>query len=259
MAEKLRIAIADDNRELIELVDEHMKAQDDMTLVAHAYNGQECMKMVKQTEMDILILDIIMPHMDGMSVLEEIQTINVTERPKVIMLTAFGHEEYTRKAVELGASYYVLKPFDMDTLMQKVKQVSDLPINGRLSETATKINHESLDQSISHLLREIGVPAHIKGYHYIKEAIELVHRNVDALNSITKVLYPHVAERFDTTPSRVERAIRHAIEVAWGRGDVDVIAETFSHTINKAKSKPTNSEFIAMVSERIRREWSESQ
>lgn len=257
MAKKLRIAIADDNRELIELVDEHIKEQDDMTLVAHAYNGQECMKMIKQTNMDILILDIIMPHMDGMSVLEEIQSIEEGDRPKVIMLTAFGHEEYTRKAVELGASYYILKPFDMDTLMHKVKQVADLPKKGRRPEKEIRVSHESLDESISHLLREIGVPAHIKGYHYIKEAIEMVQYDVDVLNSITKVMYPEVARRFDTTPSRVERAIRHAVEVAWGRGDVDVIAETFSHTINRSKSKPTNSEFIAMVSDRIRREWSE--
>lgn len=251
---KLRIAIADDNRELIELVDEYVKAQDDMVLVAHAYNGQECMKMIRQTEMDILILDIIMPHMDGMSVLEEIQDINEAERPRVVMLTAFGHEDYTKKAVELGASYYVLKPFDMDTLMQKVKQVWYMP-NTHRQASNSGINQSTLDQAVSHLLREIGVPAHIKGYHYLREAITMVYEEVDLLSSVTKILYPEIAIRFDTTASRVERAIRHAIEVAWGRGNVEAIAETFSHTINKAKSKPTNSEFIAMMADRIRREW----
>lgn len=254
MVGKLRIAIADDNRELIELVDEYIKNQEDMTLVAHAYNGQECMKMIKQTEMDILILDIIMPHMDGMSVLEEIQSIDEEERPRVVMLTAFGHEDYTKKAVELGASYYVLKPFDMDTLMHKVKQVWNMPKSYRHSANGG-LTQKTLDQAVSHLIREIGVPAHIKGYHYLREAITMVYEDVTILNSITKVLYPEIAKCFDTTPSRVERAIRHAIEVAWGRGNVEAIAETFSHTINKAKSKPTNSEFIAMMADRIHREW----
>ena len=255
----IKVAIADDNKDLVQLIDQYIRQQNDMELISEAYNGQECLTIVEETDPDVLILDIIMPHMDGIAVLENVNNMPADKRPAIIMLTAFGQEDVTKRAVELGVSYYFLKPFDMETLMNKIRDVSG---NGSgaassvlhaLNETANApVNTLSLDQNISKLLQEIGVPAHIKGYQYLREAITIVFEDVDVLNSITKVLYPRVAELHATTPSRVERAIRHAIEVAWSRGDVETISKMFSHTINKSKAKPTNSEFIAMIADKLR-------
>jgi two-component system response regulator (stage 0 sporulation protein A) len=224
--QKIQVLLADDNREFTHLLSEFIGEQEDMEIVGVAYNGNEVLRFLEQQRdlPDVLILDIIMPHLDGLGVLEKMREMNLPTQPKIIMLTAFGQENITQKAVQLGASYYILKPFDMDTLTNRITSI----------------------------IHEIGVPAHIKGYQYLREAITMVYNNIEILGAITKTLYPAIAEKYKTTPSRVERAIRHAIEVAWTRGNIDSISFIFGYTINISKSKPTNSEFIAMVADKLR-------
>ncbi|PYZ94365.1 sporulation transcription factor Spo0A [Salipaludibacillus keqinensis] len=256
--EKLKVCVADDNRELVHLLEDYIHSQEDMEVVAKAYNGQECLNVVEEVLPDVLILDIIMPHLDGLAVLEKLNDIQLEKRPNIIMLTAFGQEDVTKKAVDLGAAYYVLKPFDMDTLMNKIRDVAGQGVayTRRPAMSAAEIRRENkpmnLDASITSIIHEIGVPAHIKGYMYLREAITMVYNDIELLGSITKVLYPDIAKKFNTTASRVERAIRHAIEVAWSRGNIESISKMFGYTVNVSKAKPTNSEFIAMVADKLR-------
>jgi two-component system, response regulator, stage 0 sporulation protein A len=254
---KIRIAIADDNREFAELLEEHLSRQEDMEVIGVAYNGSEVLELLQNVTPDVLILDIIMPHLDGLGVLEQVQELNLSPAPQIVMLTAFGQESITQRAVELGASYYILKPFDMDVLTHRIRQMRGHSITSprfRVSTNSFQTKGNNLDVNITHVIHEIGVPAHIKGYLYLREAITMVYNEVDLLGAITKILYPRIAEKYNTTPSRVERAIRHAIEVAWNRGNMDSIRSLFGYTINVAKAKPTNSEFIAMVADKLRLE-----
>jgi two-component system response regulator (stage 0 sporulation protein A) len=196
-----------------------------------------------------------MPHLDGLGVLEQIQQMDLDPLPKIVMLTAFGQENITQRAVELGASYYILKPFDMDVLTERIRQMTGIatPTAPRVRATIPVPSRlGNLDANITNVIHEIGVPAHIKGYLYLREAITMVYNEVDLLGAITKTLYPRIAKKFNTTPSRVERAIRHAIEVAWSRGNMESIKNLFGYTINVTKAKPTNSEFIAMVADKLR-------
>jgi two-component system response regulator (stage 0 sporulation protein A) len=253
---KIKVFIVDDNRELVGLLEEFISSQEDMEISGVAYNGQECLELLQDAKPDVLILDIIMPHLDGLGVLQQLRENG--EMPNVIMLTAFGQEDVTKKAVELGASYFILKPFDMNNLASQIRQVS-----GKSSPIIKKTSHPSirteqkpknLDASITSIIHEIGVPAHIKGYLYLREAISMVYNDIELLGSITKVLYPDIAKKYNTTASRVERAIRHAIEVAWSRGNIDSISSLFGYTVSMSKAKPTNSEFIAMVADKLRLE-----
>jgi len=252
---KISVVLADDNREFVGLLEEYINTQSDMSVSGVAYNGNDVLKIVQERVPDIIILDIIMPHLDGLAVLEQIQAMRLTPQPKIIMLTAFGQEEITKRAVELGASYYILKPFDMDILAQRIRQMigsktSFIPV----MKTSSMIQNKgrNLDANITSIIHEIGEPAHIKGYLYLREAITMVYNDVELLGSITKVLYPDIAKKFNTTASRVERAIRHAIEVAWSRGNLDSISSLFGYTVSNTKAKPTNSEFIAMVADKLR-------
>ncbi|GAB6929880.1 sporulation transcription factor Spo0A [Paenibacillus sp. JCM 10914] len=260
--QKIEVLLADDNREFTNLLGEYISDQQDMMVSGIAYNGEEVLSMIEETGKvpDVLILDIIMPHLDGLGVLERLRDMNLSPQPKVIMLTAFGQENITQRAVQLGASYYILKPFDMEVLASRIRQLVGSPssISTNSPFTSMKSNvvpmgkGKNLDANITSIIHEIGVPAHIKGYQYLREAITMVYNNIEILGAITKTLYPAIAEKFKTTPSRVERAIRHAIEVAWTRGNIDSISHLFGYTINISKSKPTNSEFIAMVADKLR-------
>ncbi|MCM3788376.1 sporulation transcription factor Spo0A [Domibacillus indicus] len=240
---KIKVAIADDNRQLVQLLEEVITSQEDMTVAGTAFNGQECLGMLPETEADVLILDIIMPHMDGLAVLER--------------LRASGQEDVTKKAVDLGASYFMLKPFDMESLISQIRQVAgaEQPMRHVERKEEPKKQKKNIDASITAVIHEIGVPAHIKGYLYLREAITMVFNDIELLGSITKVLYPEIARKYNTTPSRVERAIRHAIEVAWSRGNMESIAALFGYTVSVSKAKPTNSEFIAMVADKLRIEY----
>ncbi|MBB6454211.1 two-component system response regulator (stage 0 sporulation protein A) [Salirhabdus euzebyi] len=257
--EKIKVCLADDNRELVQLLEGYFDDQPEIEVVGTAYNGKECLEILENQDLDVLILDIIMPHIDGLAVLNKMKDLDKTNLPKVIMLTAFGQEEVTKKAVDLGASYFILKPFDLESLKEQVLQVHGIPAvvkNNSVSLRSKQLKNKKidLDASITNIIHEIGVPAHIKGYMYLREAISMVYNDIELLGSITKVLYPDIAKKFNTTASRVERAIRHAIEVAWNRGNVDSISSLFGYTVNMSKAKPTNSEFIAMVADRLRLE-----
>ncbi|MDF2960009.1 MAG: chemotaxis protein CheY [Paenibacillus sp.] len=259
----IEVLLADDNREFTNLLSEFIDEQDDMHVAGVAYNGNDVLRLIEQSNRvpDVLILDIIMPHLDGLGVLEKLREMDLNPQPKIIMLTAFGQENITQKAVQLGASYYILKPFDMEILTNRIRQlVSNNQSNSIMSPSSgsTRANivqlpkGKNLDANITTIIHEIGVPAHIKGYQYLREAITMVYNNIEILGAITKTLYPAIAEKYKTTPSRVERAIRHAIEVAWTRGNIDSISHLFGYTINISKAKPTNSEFIAMVADKLR-------
>lgn len=266
--QRIEVLLADDNREFTNLLSEYISEQNDMVVTGVAYNGEEVLRLLEETSdmPDVLILDIIMPHLDGLGVLERLREMNLSPMPKIIMLTAFGQENITQKAVQLGASYYILKPFDMEILANRIRQLvgnSNVLSSSSSSYSSTSssiiksnvvpiVKGKNLDANITSIIHEIGVPAHIKGYQYLREAITMVYNNIEILGAITKTLYPAIAEKFKTTPSRVERAIRHAIEVAWTRGNIDSISHLFGYTINISKSKPTNSEFIAMVADKLR-------
>lgn len=249
MAEGIRVMIADDNKEFCELVQEYVEEQGDMQLVGVAYNGMEVLEKLDAALPDVLVLDIIMPHLDGLGVLEKLVERPVDNRPKVIMLTAFGQESITQRVIELGADYYILKPFNLDVLINRIRQLAS---NNYIPKRVLQVKAKSLDVEVTNIIHQIGVPAHIKGYLYLREAILMVIHDVDLLGAVTKELYPLIGEKYNTTPSRVERAIRHAIEVAWSRGNVDVVNSLFGYTIDVNRGKPTNSEFIAMIADKLR-------
>lgn len=253
----MKILVADDNREFNNLLTSYLSMQPGFEVVGNAYNGKEVLDLFQNHQVDVLILDIIMPHLDGIGVLEALAEMEMEQKPHIIMLTAFGHENITRRAVELGASYYILKPFDMEILPERIRQLDGgvLPsLTGITRENSTgEGRHKApLKEEVTGMLHQIGIPAHIKGYLYLRDAILMVVEDIDLLGSITKILYPEIATRFNTTPSRVERAIRHAIEVAWARNNAEIIKKFFGHTICTEKGKPTNSEFIAMIADHLR-------
>lgn len=250
--ETIKIAIADDNREFVGIIQEYLQQQPDIELVGTAYNGEEIVTIIEEKKPDVVILDIIMPHLDGIGVLERINTL-ATKRPKIIMLTAFGQESITQRVVELGADYYILKPFNMDVLASRVRQLAS-SITAQRPVVAQAIKARPLDVEVTNIIREIGIPAHIKGYQYLRDAIMMIINEAELLGAVTKVLYPMIAEKYTTTPSRVERAIRHAIEVAWNRGNMEMIQRLFGFSAKIEKGKPTNSEFMAMIADKLRME-----
>ena len=253
---KVKIAIADDNRELVQMMQTYFENHPTIEIVFVASNGKVCITMLEEIQPDVLLLDIIMPHLDGLAVLEAIYNNPQYENVQVIMLTAFGQDDVMKQAVNFGASYFMLKPFDFIQLEQKIKLVMGVKHDAKPASQAVngtqKPNQRELDTLITSIIKEIGVPAHIKGYSYLREAITMVYYDVELLGSVTKILYPEIAKKFNTTSSRVERAIRHAIEVAWNRGNYEVISEMFGYTVHHLKSKPTNSEFIAMIADKLR-------
>lgn len=252
------MAIADDNRELVKTMELYFTNHPDIEIIATAANGKVCIKQLEDHTPDVLLLDIIMPHLDGLAVLEAMYNDERLANTQVIMLTAFGQEDVMKQAVNFGASYFMLKPFEFDQLVQKILhcagQKKDVEKRHSVlqSQSPQKLSQRQLDTTITGIIKEIGVPAHIKGYTYLREAIQMVYYDIELLGSVTKILYPEIAKKFSTTPSRVERAIRHAIEVAWNRGSYENISEMFGYTVHHMKSKPTNSEFIAMIADKIR-------
>jgi len=251
MRDKINILIADDNKEFCEILQEYISSQEDFNLLGVAYNGVETLKMIQELNPDVVVLDIIMPHLDGIGVLEKLCSMTLTNRPKVIILTTLGQEFMTQRSVELGADYYILKPFDLDVLGTRIKQMFTTP-NIKNINQQPPVKSRNLDVEVTKIIHQMGVPAHIKGYQYLRDAILFVIEEVNLLGAVTKELYPMIAKKYLTTPSRVERAIRHAIELAWDRGNVDMMNKFFGYTINVERGKPTNSEFIAMVADKLR-------
>mgnify|MGYP000978302552 CR=1 FL=1 len=261
----IKVILADDNRDFIEILQNYINAQEDMTLCGVAYNGNDALTMIREEEPDIVILDIIMPHLDGLGVLEKIG--DIPKRPKVIILTSFGQENMTQRAVQLGADYYILKPFDLETLGKRIRQLAGtseitpmvtsfqavVESQGIKSDSSSRTTPlKDTDIEVTKMIQQMGVPAHVKGYQYLRDAIIYVINDASLLGAVTKELYPMIAQKYNTTPSRVERAIRHAIELAWDRGNIEFMNKFFGYTINVDRGKPTNSEFIAMVADKLR-------
>lgn len=261
--EKLNVAIADDNEKMVEMLGKLIDEDNELELVGKAHNGEEICKIIQNKEPDVVILDIIMPKVDGLSVMERLQTENSGKKmPSFIVVSAVGQERITEDAFTLGADYYMLKPFDNQLLLNRIKHMrrGGLRQSREISRQAPPEKNPqkmfgSLENDVTNIIHEIGVPAHIKGYQYLRDAIILAVNDMEMLNSITKILYPTIAKRHQTTPSRVERAIRHAIEVAWSRGKMDTIDALFGYTVSTGKGKPTNSEFIALIADKIRLEY----
>jgi len=253
LREKIKVLIVDDNRDFCELLSEFLSKRPEFHVVGMGHNGDEALRLMQSLKPHVCILDIIMPHLDGIGVLERMAAMPEHHRAKTIMLTAIGQEQMTKRVLELGASYYILKPFNLETLADRILQlVISEPLPG--IQLFEKPQSRHLEQKISDLLQELGIPANIRGYQYLREAIALVTGELQLLKSITKILYPKIAKQYESTPSRVERAIRHAIEVAWARGNMEAINRLFGHTVDYRRGKPTNSEFIAKVADRLRLE-----
>lgn len=259
--EKIKVLIADDSREFSSILYEYLENQADFEVVGIARDGLEALKQINTCEPDVLILDIIMPNLDGIGVMERINSMTNTKSPKIIVLSAVGQDKFTQRAINLGAEYYVVKPFDLDIFGNRIRQLFSLDSTEMTtrSSTAMKNGHgksltdsNNLEVEITNIMHQIGVPAHIKGYKFLREAIQMVVKDVELLSAVTKELYPNIAIKYNTTASRVERAIRHGIEVASSRGEVDIIYNLFGYRISDGKSKPTNSEFIAMISDKLR-------
>ena len=260
MEGKLNVVVADDNERIVSLLSDLLSTDEDISVVGKAKNGQEAYDIIKKEKPDVVLLDIIMPKLDGLSVMDKVnKDATLDKHPAFVVMSAVGQESITEDAFSLGANYYIMKPFDHETLMYRMKQFKK---NGQTKHTAGRLPaviskqpepvKKDLEVLVTEFIHEVGVPAHIKGYQYLRDAILMVIREPEMLNSITKILYPTIAKRNQTTPSRVERAIRHAIEVAWSRGNMDVINALFSYTVSTGKGKPTNSEFIALIADKIR-------
>lgn len=267
MKEKISVLIADDNHDFSQTLSKYLENQDDMEVIGIAKDGNEAVDMIINTKPDVALLDVIMPHLDGIGVLEKINLVKNDKKPICIMLSAVGQDKITQKAIALGAEYYVVKPFDIELLIKRIKELKNYRptqnnnfISREIRQQYIDItdnknkSEDNLEALVTNVIHEVGVPAHIKGYQYLREAIMMVVKDIEVINQITKSLYPKIASKYSTTPSRVERAIRHAIEVAWGRGQTDVVENIFGYTISAVKGKPTNSEFIAMIADKLRLE-----
>ena len=253
--ETVRVIVADDNQQLREMIVQYLTLQDGIEIAGAAANGVEALKLVREKEADVLVCDMIMPQMDGFSVLERLR--GMSNAPAVIALTALGRDDFIARAINLGACYYMVKPFDFDLLAQRIFEAAGEEaladaMNIRLVPEQADAGTGSLEERIANLFLTVGIPAHIKGYQYLREAVKMVIENPDLMSRITKELYPGIAHRFGTTSSKVERAIRHAIEVAWNRGRIEALDEAFGRNVCSLDDKPTNGEFIALVSDRLR-------
>ena len=263
--EKIKIVIADDNMEFVSTFAKYLEAENDMEVIGTAKDGLEAYDLIIATKPDVVLLDVIMPHLDGIGVLEKLNDYGFM--PICIMLSAVGQDKITQRALNLGAGYYMVKPFEVDLLLKRIRDLKltqnvNSKMNFFIKDTKptyinienTKNKEDNLEALVTNIIHEVGVPAHIKGYQYLRDGIIMVIEDINVLNQITKQLYPDLAKKHKTTPSRVERAIRHAIEVAWTRGQIETVESIFGYTVNANKGKPTNSEFIAMIADKLRLE-----
>ena len=242
---KILVADAGDDfrRELVRLLSE----EPDIQVVGDTGDGEELVRMTQQLDPDLVLMDMVLVRLDGVAVLQKLEGVRRDGRPKVMILSGFARRNAAQLAAQYGADYYLLKPCHTDTICERIRQLT----GGEEIADPDTLYQYNLENRVTAVIHEIGVPAHIKGYHYLREAILYTIKDMEAINAVTKVLYPAVAKRFNTTASRVERAIRHAIEVAWDRGDLETLQKYFGYTVSNAKGKPTNSEFIAMIADRL--------
>ncbi|MCD8376267.1 MAG: sporulation transcription factor Spo0A [Oscillospiraceae bacterium] len=244
---KRRIILADTGEEFRRLLAQ-IAEEEAFIPVAETASGQELVQLTQQVQPDAIVMDLVLNGMDGLDAIQAIRELEGLERqPKILVLSAYLHGAMAAKAAEQGADYMLNKPCEPETLFERLRLLLEHGV-GR-DKQAEAIH--SLERQVTAILHEIGVPAHIKGYQYLREAILYTVQDMDVINAVTKILYPTVAKSFGTTASRVERAIRHAIEVAWDRGDLETLQNYFGYTVSNAKGKPTNSEFIAMIADRM--------
>ena len=252
MVKNLKVVIADDNTEFAKVSGKILNSYG-MEVILTEKDGLKVLSKVKVEKPDVLIADVFMPNLDILGILDELNKMDEKSRPLVMALSSYANPRLEKEILEAGATYYFIKPFDVNIMAERI-----IKLSGWRSEKTpivvdkACITDTDLEVMVTDIIHQIGVPAHIKGYHYLREAIILSIKNSEIINSVTKLLYPTVAKKYATTPSRVERAIRHAIEVAWDRGDIDVLNGYFGYTIQVERGKPTNSEFIAMISDKMR-------
>ncbi len=253
MEKAVKVLLADDSEHFGKPCAAVMRAHS-LDVQAVSKDGRQVLSLIEQTRPDVVIMDFFLPHLDAIGVLRGMQRLNLAKRPQMMVMSSYDNPNLEREALLAGADYYLLKPFDADEMSERI-----LSFNGRNKIDAFQRNPShsaqtagSLEMRVTEIIHQIGVPAHIKGYQYLRDAIIMSINDDDIINAVTKRLYPAVAKKHSTTSSRVERAIRHAIEVAWDRGDVDVLNSYFGYTIHNGRGKPTNSEFIAMISDRFR-------
>lgn len=255
---RLNVAIADDNERMRELLYNILKTDNDIEVIGDARDGNEIISLIKKQEPDVVLLDLCMPGKDGINVIENVRNDkDIKKVPVFIMISGVAKDEITVEAFSKGADYYIIKPFDNEHLIARIKQYGDKEAKKDIAVVTANANmnmpenDRRIETKVTEIIHELGVPAHIKGYQYLRDAIIMSYNDSEMLESITKILYPAIAKKNATTPSRVERAIRHAIEVAWTRGKIDTIDSIFSYTINKCKGKPTNSEFVALIVDKL--------
>jgi len=251
MENRIRVLAADGNEDFRAALSETIAQQEDMEYIGGAADGPRALELCREGNVDVLVMELVLPRLDGLGLLRRLQELE--ELPTVLVVTGFVTARVVREAAELGADYFLSKPCDMDELLRRIRQLRSgrSPAPGMGSGRDRDEDNTELEERITEILHEIGVPAHIKGYQYLREAIMLTVEDMDIINAVTKVLYPQVARKFGTTPSRVERAIRHAIEVAWDRGNVETLQRFFGYTVSGIKGKPTNSEFVAMIADHL--------
>ena len=235
--------IADASEDFRRLLAAGLADEEDMELVGETGDGVEVLQMAQALHADVVIMDFVLARMDGLEVLEAMGRME--RRPRVLILSGFVRGNVADLAAARGADYYMMKPCNLGAVLERIRQLANGMVDGK--EAADR----NLESTVTGIIHEIGVPAHIKGYQYLREAILIAVGDMEVINAVTKILYPEVAKRFGTTASRVERAIRHAIEVAWDRGDLETLQKYFGYTVSNAKGKPTNSEFIAMIADRL--------
>lgn len=245
MENRVKVIIADGNEEYRSLLTEIVEESGEFQVVGQAGDGQTAVELARQTGAELMLLELVLPGLDGLGVLSKLKEME--RPPQVIAMSTFCSQQTVAMAGMLGAAYFMAKPCSEEALLERMRAIVSLG-----EEEEQEDHAPGLESLVTSIIHEVGVPAHIKGYQYVREAIMIAVEDMEVINSVTKVLYPEVAKRYGTTPSRVERAIRHAIEVAWDRGDLETLQRFFGYTVSNAKGKPTNSEFIAMISDRIR-------
>ncbi len=250
--EKIKVLMIDDNVNLINMVKEYFSSHSVIDIVLSAYDGEEGINTIQNNlnKFDVIVLDLIMPKKDGMYVLEQLRERGIDK--KVIVATSYNAPDVIRDVSEMGVNYFILKPFELSDLEKRIMDAAKPKVQDSKN---IDFYHNNLQISITKILHELGIPSHIKGYQYIREAVGIIFDHPETIGGITKELYPELASKFDTTVSRVERAIRHAIEVSWNRGNWSLMEEIFGHSVDIDKAKPTNSEFIVTIADKLRLEF----
>lgn len=252
LVEKIKVLIADDSTVVLEVLSSYLQDKEDIEVVGTAEDGLQVMDILRSKPVDVLLLDMVMPRLDGFGVLAQIQKENLPHRPHIIAVTALMRDDFIQRAINLGSDYYILKPFELSAVYQRiVERNQPVEVQADAPVRAPQPANCSLDERIANIFLSMGIPAHIKGYHFLREAIKLVVNDREMINAITKDLYPTVALNFNTTSSKVERAIRHAIDVAWTRGQMENINMLFGSKLYVKHEKPTNGEFIALIADRL--------